>query len=97
MPTGSTARVDGLDVFTIPFGPVRSGIFEAIQFQIETGGEDVARLQTRPFFKHRGIEQRFAGLASRRRRPRRRTGCGDRLERAYASAFSQAVERTRSV
>ena len=48
--------VTGLDVFAIPFGPVRSGIFEAIQFQIETGGEDVPRLQTRPFFKHRGIE-----------------------------------------
>ncbi len=33
----------GLDVFTIPYGPVRSGVFEAIQFQIETGGEDVPR------------------------------------------------------
>ena len=54
--------VSGLDVFALPFGPVRSGIFEAIQFQIETGGEDVLALQTRPFFKHRGMEARFAGL-----------------------------------
>ncbi|MCA1690117.1 MAG: NADH-quinone oxidoreductase subunit C, partial [Actinobacteria bacterium] len=54
-------RVGGLDVFCLPYGPVRSGVFEAIQFQIETGGEDVPRIQTRPFFKHRGIERRFEG------------------------------------
>ena len=35
--------VAGLDVFSLPYGPVRSGVFEAIQFLIETGGEDVTR------------------------------------------------------
>ena len=85
-------RVQGLDVFTIPFGPVRSGIFEAIQFQIETGGEDVPRIQTRPFFKHRGREQRFVGLT-----PNDGVYVAERVAGiasvAYASAFSQAVER----
>jgi Ni,Fe-hydrogenase III large subunit len=84
--------VAGLDVFTIPYGPVRSGIFEAIQFQIETGGEDVPRLQTRPFFKHRGIEARFAGL-----RPDVAVHVAERVAGiascAHAAAFSQAVER----
>ena len=84
--------VTGLDVFTIPYGPVRSGVFESIQFQIETGGEDVPRLQTRPFFKHRGIEGRFAGLA-----PEVGVHVAERVAGiascAYATAFCQAVER----
>lgn len=85
-------RVTGLDVFTIPYGPVRSGVFESIQFQIETGGEDVPRLQTRPFFKHRGIEARFQGLAPElgvhvAERVAGIAGC------AHATAFCQAVER----
>jgi Ni,Fe-hydrogenase III large subunit len=89
-------RVAGLDVFALPFGPVRSGIFEAIQFQIETGGEDVPRIQTRPFFKHRGREQRFAGLP-----PDVGVYVAERVAGiasvAYASAFSQAVERALDV
>ncbi|HVV90213.1 MAG TPA: hypothetical protein VHB53_06940 [Solirubrobacterales bacterium] len=89
-------RVAGFDVFTIPYGPVRSGIFESIQFQIETGGEDVPRLETRPFFKHRGIERRFEGLA-----PDPAAYVAERVAGiasvAYASAFSQAVERALGV
>lgn len=84
--------LQGPDLFALPFGPVRSGIFEAIQFLIETGGEDVPHVQTRPFFKHRGLESRFVGLDP---------GVGAHVaERvagiasvAYACAFSQAVER----
>jgi formate hydrogenlyase subunit 5 len=89
-------HVRGLDVFTIPYGPVRSGIFEAIQFQIETGGEDVPHIQTRPFFKHRGREQRFVGLT-----PVDGVYVAERVAGiatvAYATAFSQAVERALEV
>jgi formate hydrogenlyase subunit 5 len=85
-------RVQGLDAFAIPYGPVRSGVFEAIQFQIETGGENVPRLQTRPFFKHRGMEARFVGLPADRA-----VYVAERVAGiasvAYACAFSQAVER----
>lgn len=85
-------RVAGLDVFSLPYGPVRSGVFEAIQFLIETGGEDVPRLQTRPFFKHRGLEARLVGLT-----PERAVHVVERIAGiasvAYASAFLQAVER----
>jgi formate hydrogenlyase subunit 5 len=89
-------RVQGLDVFALPYGPVRSGVFEAIQFQIETGGEDVLRIQTRPFFKHRGLERRFVGLD-----PDRAVAVAERVAGiasvAYATAFSQAVERALGV
>jgi Ni,Fe-hydrogenase III large subunit len=85
-------RVIGPETFTIPYGPIRSGVFEAIQFVIETGGEDVLALETRPFFKRRGLEQRFAGLSYEHG--------GHLAERiagiasvAYAVAFAQAVER----
>jgi formate hydrogenlyase subunit 5 len=85
-------QVDGLDVFAIPYGPVRSGIFEAIQFQIETGGESVLALRTRPFFKRRGLEERMRGLSVDRA-----VYVAERIAGiaavAYASAFSQAVER----
>jgi len=88
--------VDGVDVFSIPYGPVRSGVFEAIQFLIQTGGEDVSRIHTRPFFKHRGLEQRFAGLP-----PAHAVHVAERIAGisgvAYALAFSQAVERALGV
>jgi formate hydrogenlyase subunit 5 len=53
--------VTGADVFTIPYGPVRSGVFEAIQFLIDTGGEDVDHVETRVGYKHRALEQRIVG------------------------------------
>ena len=89
-------QVGGLDVFSIPYGPVRSGIFEAIQFHIETGGEDVPRIHTRPFFKRRGMEARFAGVA-----PDIAVHVAERVAGisscAYAACFSQAVERALGV
>lgn len=49
----------GEGLFTIPHGPVRSGIFESIEYLIETPGEDVLHPQIRVFAKHRGLEKRF--------------------------------------
>jgi formate hydrogenlyase subunit 5 len=52
-------RLAGPGVFVIPYGPVRSGVFEAAQFLVQTGGEDVAYCAQRLFFKRRGAEQRI--------------------------------------
>lgn len=98
-PTGRVADADalerqlgGLDAFAIPYGPVRSGIFEAIQFVIETGGEDVLRLHTKIGFKHRGLEQRLRGMT-----PEAGVAVAERIAGiasvAYACAYSQAIER----
>jgi formate hydrogenlyase subunit 5 len=57
------STVAGDDVFLLPYGPIRSGVFEAVQFVIETGGEDIPALEVRPGFKHRRMEARFAGVA----------------------------------
>lgn len=91
-PDRAERRVEGMDVFTLPYGPIRSGVFEAIGFVIETGGEDIPRLQTRPFFKHRGLERRMRGMA-----PEHAVYVAERVAGiasvAWATAFAQAVER----
>jgi Ni,Fe-hydrogenase III large subunit len=55
------ALVSGEGMFTISYGPVRSGVFEAIEYVTETPGEDFPRIQTRPHYKHRGVEISFVG------------------------------------
>jgi len=52
-------RLAGPGVFVIPYGPVRSGVFESVQFLVQTGGEDVAYCAQRLFFKRRGAERRI--------------------------------------
>ena len=55
-------HVLGAGLFTIPHGPVRSGVMESIEYLVETPGEDIPHLNLRIFYKHRGIEKRFEGL-----------------------------------
>lgn len=55
------ADVSGMGVFSMPFGPVRSGVTESIEFVIETPGEDIPHLGIRPHHKHRGVAKAFEG------------------------------------
>ena len=62
---GSLPRhVTGPGLFTIPHGPVRSGVMESIEYLVETPGEDIPHLNMRVFYKHRGIEKRFEGMTT---------------------------------
>ena len=101
VPSSPTSRrcathVQGEGVFTIPYGPVRSGVFEAIEYLVETPGEDIPHVRTRVSYKHRGVEARFEGLnfddgvllAER---------CEGVASVAHAIAFCQAVERIAGV
>jgi Ni,Fe-hydrogenase III large subunit len=85
------AHVSGEGVFTLPYGPVRSGVFEAVQYLIETPGEDIPHVRARVYHKHRGIERRFEGMA-----PDDGVLLAERVEGvasvAHALAFCQAVE-----
>jgi formate hydrogenlyase subunit 5 len=56
------SAVHGEGAFTIPYGPVRSGVFETVEFVVETTGEEILRLHVRPHYKHRGIKRRFQDL-----------------------------------
>jgi formate hydrogenlyase subunit 5 len=55
-------HVEGYGLFTIPHGPVRSGVFESIEYLVETPGEAIPHLNMRVFYKHRGVESWFTGL-----------------------------------
>ena len=52
-------HVLGTGLFTIPHGPVRSGVMESVEYLVETPGEDIPYLRVRPYYKHRGIDKRF--------------------------------------
>jgi len=82
----------GEGLFSIPYGPIRSGVFEAIQYVIDTGGEDVLGLAVRPYFKRRDLERRFEGLT-----PELGALVAERVAGiasiAHAVAYAQAVER----
>jgi len=63
-PRALPLHVIGPGLFTIPHGPVRSGVFESIEYLVETPGEDIPHLNMRVFYKHRGLEKRFEGMTA---------------------------------
>lgn len=94
--TRGPVDVTGRGMFVIPFGPVRSGVFESIEYLIETPGEDIPHLNIRPHYKHRGIAKGFEGLP-----PDRGVLVAERVEGiasvAHALAFCHAVETAAGV
>lgn len=89
-------KVVGPETFVIPYGPVRSGVFESVQHVVDTGGEDVLALTVRPFFKRRGLEARFAGAT-----PEEGAFVAERVAGiaavAHGIAFATGVERALGV
>jgi formate hydrogenlyase subunit 5 len=57
-------HVSGYGLFTIPHGPVRSGVFESMEYLVETPGEAIPHLNMRIFYKHRSIAARFEGATA---------------------------------
>jgi formate hydrogenlyase subunit 5 len=79
------------DVQLLPFGPVRADVLESGEFLFFYVGEAILHYQPRLFFKHRGMEKRFEGLA-----PERGVVLAERVSGvgsvAHALAYCQAVE-----
>jgi Ni,Fe-hydrogenase III large subunit len=86
------AHLHGEGVFTLPYGPVRSGVFESIEYLLETPGEYLPHVRSRVYYKHRGIEVRFEGMdvADGVLLAERFEGTASV---AHAIAFSRAIER----
>jgi len=84
-------HVAGYGMFTIPHGPVRSGVLESIEYLVETPGEAIPHLNLRIFYKHRGVAGRFTGMT-----PAGGVLLAERTEGvasvAHALAFCHAVE-----
>jgi Ni,Fe-hydrogenase III large subunit len=78
-------------VQTLPFGPVRAGVPESAEFTFFYIGERILHYHPHLFFKHRGMEARFAGT-----RPDLGAVIAERVSGvggvAHALAYSQAVE-----
>jgi hypothetical protein len=91
-PRAQPRHVTGYGMFTIPHGPVRSGVLESIEYLVETPGEAIPHLNMRVFYKHRGVQNRFAGMT-----PADAVLLAERTEGiasvAHALAFSHAVEQ----
>ncbi|MFI5783338.1 NADH-quinone oxidoreductase subunit C [Nocardia sp. NPDC051570] len=85
------SHVMGRGLFSIPHGPVRSGVFESVEYVVETPGEDIPHVNVRPHFKHRGLEVRFEDMTTERA-----VLLAERVEGiasvAHALAFCHAVE-----
>jgi formate hydrogenlyase subunit 5 len=79
------------DVQELPWGPVRADVLESAEFLFFYIGEAILHYHPRLFFKHRGMEKRFAGLA-----PDRAVVLAERVSGvgslAHALAYCQAVE-----
>ena len=79
------------DVQLMPFGPVRADVMESAEFLFFYVGEAILHYHPRLFFKHRGMEKRFEGLA-----PERGVVLAERVSGvgsvAHALAYCQAVE-----
>lgn len=90
-PTPIPAQATGEGIFTFPYGPVRSGVFEAVGYMVDTPGEDIPYLRPVVWYKHRGLEKRFEQLPVRDG-----VFLAERYEGvasvAHALAFCQAIE-----
>ena len=90
-PLALSAHASGEGMFTIPYGPVRSGVFESVEYLVETFGEDIPRLRSRVHHKHRGVGSRFPALT-----PADGVLLAERVEGtvsvAHAVAYCRAIE-----
>ncbi len=79
--------------FSMPIGPIFSGVEESVHFQLETVGEEIVRVIPRLFYKYRGVEAIARGRTIKEALllAERFTGTSSF---AHAVAFSRAVERT---
>ena len=95
-PRALPRHVTGPGLFTIPHGPVRSGVVESIEYLVETPGEEIPHLNMRVFYKHRGLEKRFEDLT-----PADGVLLAERVEGtasvAHALAYCHALERIAGV
>ena len=79
------------DVQVLPFGPIRADVLESAQFTFFYLGEAILHYQPHLFFKYRGMEKRFEGVA-----PELGIVLAERVSAvgsvAHALAYSHALE-----
>ena len=88
-------EIEAPEVQTLPFGPVRADVLESAEFTFFYIGEQIIHYHPHLFFKHRGMEARFARLT-----PLLGTVLAERVSGvgsvAHALAYCQAIEAAAS-
>ena len=92
----SVSRLEGSGVFQFPLGPVRGDYNEAAGIVIDTVGEHILRLTPTLGYKHRGLEDRAAGLTPKAALLLAERAAGTQSV-AHALAYCQALERLAGV
>ena len=91
----SLPELEAPEVQALPFGPVRADVLESAEFTFFYIGEQILHYHPHLFFKHRGMEARFAGLT-----PMLGTIMAERVSGvgsvAHALAYCQAIEAAAS-
>lgn len=86
-------EIEGDGVFHMPYGPIRSGIFESAQFVVDTPGEKMVGIHLNMFYKHRGMEKLFEGTPFAEKAPLVAERVSGTDSFAQSLAYCQAVER----
>jgi len=89
-------EVHGEGVYQIPVGPVHAGIIEPGHFRFSVIGETIFNLETRMFWKHRGIEKLAEGKTPQDCVKIAEAISGDESV-ANSFAFCNAVEKISSI
>jgi len=91
-PAAWTTTIVGDDVHQIAVGPIHAGVIESGHFRFHSVGERILHVDTRLFYKHRGLERAAEGLSAARALPVVQRACAA-CAAANTLAFAQAVEQ----
>jgi Ni,Fe-hydrogenase III large subunit len=58
-----TVPVEGRDAYQVAVGPIHAGVIESGHFRFHLVGEKILHLDTRLFYKHRGLERAAEGAS----------------------------------
>jgi Ni,Fe-hydrogenase III large subunit len=88
-----TAAV-GDDVHEVAVGPIHAGVIESGHFRFHSVGERVLHVDTRLFYKHRGLERAAEGMTAAGALPVVQRACAG-CAAANTLAFAEAAEQAR--
>ncbi len=86
----------GDDVHQVAVGPIHAGVIESGHFRFHSVGERVLHVDTRLFYKHRGLERAAEGLSAAAALPVVQRACAG-CAAANTVAFAQAVEQAQGL
>jgi Ni,Fe-hydrogenase III large subunit len=88
-----TVPVRGHDPYQVAVGPIHAGVIESGHFRFHVVGDRILHLDSRLFYKHRGLERAAEGLTAASALPVVARACAGCMV-ANSVAFAAAAEQT---